>query len=95
MGCHAQIWNDASALAPVRESAATGRPIAWRRVHALPDFVYFDHHVHVRDGIACGRCHGRVEDMAAVYQVERLSMSWCLDCHRQRGAPTHCSTCHR
>jgi hypothetical protein len=82
MGCHAQIWNDSSTLAVVRDSAATGQPIRWQRVHSLPDFVYFDHAVHVTRGIGCVSCHGRIDEMAAVYQVHRLSMSWCLDCHR-------------
>ncbi len=82
LGCHNQIWNDSTLLAPVRDSATTGRPIAWQRVHSLPDFVYFDHSVHVTRGIGCVSCHGRVDEMAAVYQVEPLSMRWCIDCHR-------------
>jgi hypothetical protein len=82
MGCHNQIWNDTSLLAPVRASVATGQAIRWQRVHSLPDFVYFDHSIHVTRGIGCASCHGRVDEMAAVYQVHRLSMSWCLDCHR-------------
>ena len=57
-------------------------PVRWQRVHSLPDFVYFDHAIHVNRGIGCASCHGRVDQMAAVYQVHRLSMSWCLDCHR-------------
>jgi len=82
MGCHSQIWNDASLIAPLVDSVATGQPIRWQRVHSLPDFVYFDHAIHVTRGIGCVSCHGRVDEMAAVYQVHRLSMSWCLDCHR-------------
>jgi Cytochrome c7 and related cytochrome c len=82
MGCHNQIWNDSSLLALVRASVATGQAIRWQRVHSLPDFVYFDHAIHVTQGIGCVSCHGRVDEMAAVYQVHRLSMSWCLDCHR-------------
>ena len=82
MGCHNQVWNDSSLLAPVRDSIATGIPIAWQRVHSLPDFVYFDHSIHVGKGIGCVSCHGRVDEMAAVYQVQPLTMSWCLDCHR-------------
>ncbi len=82
LGCHNQIWNDSTLLAPVRESAASGRPIAWQRVHSLPDFVYFDHSIHVNKGIGCVSCHGRVDEMAAVYQVAPLTMGWCLDCHR-------------
>jgi len=99
MGCHNQIWNDSALIAPLRDSVATGQPIRWQRVHSLPDFVYFDHSIHVNNGIDCARCHGRVEDMAAVYQVSRLTMSWCLDCHRNpppgTRSLTHCSTCHR
>ncbi len=82
MGCHNQIWNDSTALAPVRASIRTGEPIAWQRVHSLPDFVYFDHSIHVAMGIGCVSCHGRVDEMAAVYQVAPLTMGWCLDCHR-------------
>ena len=82
MGCHNQIWNDSSLLAPVRDSVASGQPIAWQRVHSLPDFVYFDHSIHVTRGIGCVTCHGRVDQMASVYQVHPLTMKWCLDCHR-------------
>jgi hypothetical protein len=82
MGCHAQIWNDAPVLAPLRDSVATGAPIRWQRVHALPDFVYFEHAVHTRRGVGCVTCHGRVDEMAAVVQVAPLTMAWCLDCHR-------------
>jgi len=82
MGCHNQIWNDSDLIAPLRASVATGTAIRWQRVHSLPDFVYFNHAVHVQRGIGCVSCHGRVDEMAAVYQVQRLSMSWCLDCHR-------------
>ncbi|HEY0481141.1 MAG TPA: cytochrome c3 family protein [Kofleriaceae bacterium] len=82
LGCHNQIWNDTPSIAPLRDSAETGLPIRWQRVHSLPDFVYFDHSVHVRRGIGCVSCHGRVDEMAAVHQVQRLTMSWCLDCHR-------------
>jgi hypothetical protein len=82
LGCHNQLWNDSALIAPLRASVATGEPIRWRRVHALPDFVYFDHSIHVTRGIGCVSCHGRVDQMAAVYQVHPLTMDWCLDCHR-------------
>jgi len=82
MGCHAQIWNDSALIAPIRDSVATGQPIRWQRVHSLPDFVYFDHSIHVNRGVGCVTCHGRVDEMAAVYQVQPLTMRWCLDCHR-------------
>ncbi len=96
MGCHSQVWNDSAAIAPLVASWRTGTPIRWQRVHSLPDFVYFDHSIHVARGLDCSRCHGRVDEMAAVYQAEPLTMDWCLDCHR-RLAPTRttCSVCHR
>lgn len=82
MGCHGQVWSESELLEPVRESYYTGRPIAWERVHRLPDFVFFDHSVHVTNGIGCETCHGRVDRMARIYQVAPLTMGWCLDCHR-------------
>jgi len=100
MGCHAQIWTASPELEPVRRSAFEGTPIHWNRVHAMPDFVFFDHSAHVNNGVTCVTCHGHVERMPQVYQVEPLTMRWCLDCHRneehQRGRSlTHCTTCHR
>lgn len=82
MGCHAQIWNKSPLLEPVRESYFRDRPLVWRRVHTLPDFVYFDHSAHLTKGIGCRSCHGRVDTMPAVEQVAPLSMAWCLGCHR-------------
>lgn len=82
MHCHAQLLADAPMLAPIRESWATGRPIAWRRVYDLPDFAYFDHSAHVHEGIGCETCHGRVDRMPLVRQTVDLSMKWCVDCHR-------------
>jgi len=82
MGCHAQIWERSPLLAPVRQSYFSGQPLRWNRVHDLPDFVYFDHSVHVRGGVGCVTCHGRVDRMAMVYQTAPLTMGWCLDCHR-------------
>jgi hypothetical protein len=88
MGCHAQIWNESPLLETVRRSYFSGTPIDWKRVHDVPDFVYFDHSVHVARGIACEDCHGDVGSMARVVQVQPLTMGWCLDCHRQsRAAP--------
>jgi hypothetical protein len=69
-------------LLAVRESQATGEPIEWARIHDLPDFAYFDHSAHVNRGVGCVSCHGRVDKMEQVYQAKPLSMSWCLDCHR-------------
>lgn len=81
-GCHQIIWAQAPELAPVRESFRTGVPIAWTRVHDLPDFVYFNHAIHVNKGVGCVSCHGAVERMELVSQQVSLKMSWCLDCHR-------------
>jgi hypothetical protein len=82
MNCHKQIWADAPMLEPVRESARTGKPLQWTRVHDLPDFAYFNHAVHVKRGVGCVSCHGQVDDMPLMWQVGDLTMSWCLDCHR-------------
>ncbi len=83
MNCHSQIWVGSEMLAPVRESYRTGKPIQWNRVHRLPDFTHFDHSIHVKKGIGCSSCHGRVDQMPLVWQTETLHMRWCLDCHRQ------------
>jgi ferredoxin len=82
MNCHAQLWTNAQLLEPVRQSWATGEPIAWTKVHDLPDFVYFNHSVHVNKGIGCATCHGRVDQMPLMYAQNTLQMEWCLDCHR-------------
>ena len=81
--CHAQGWLNSSPFAAVRRSVATQRPIPWRRVTAVPDFVFFNHAVHVRKGVGCETCHGRVDLMQQVYQTAPLTMNWCLDCHRE------------
>ncbi len=83
MNCHSELFSDSPILEPVRESFRTGRPIVWTRVHDLPDFVYFDHSVHVGKGVACVTCHGRVDRMALMWQETSLQMLWCLDCHRR------------
>lgn len=86
--CHNPTWFASAVFAPVRASLASGTPIPWRRVHTLPDFVFFDHRIHVTQGIGCERCHGRVEEMDRVRQVAPLTMTWCLDCHRQPARAT-------
>jgi hypothetical protein len=83
MGCHSQIWADAPMLEPVRASLRENRPLAWIRVHDLPDFTFFNHAIHVSKGIGCATCHGRVDQMPLLWQVNSLQMEWCLDCHRQ------------
>ena len=82
MHCHSQIFTDVPLLAPVRESLATNKPLKWNRVHDLPDYVYFDHSIHVAKGIGCSTCHGRVDQMPITWRVNTLYMKWCLDCHR-------------
>ena len=85
MNCHNQVLKDDPRLALVRESAATGKPIEWVQIHKLPDFVYFNHSVHVNRGISCVHCHGQINKMDEVYHAKSLSMAFCLDCHRQPG----------
>jgi len=82
MNCHSQIWADSPYLNPVRESARTGKPIEWTRVHDLPDYVYFNHSIHVSKGVGCSTCHGDVNKMPLMYQASSLQMEWCLACHR-------------
>lgn len=82
MNCHSKVRANSEKLIPVRESYATGMPVPWIKIHDLPDYVYFNHSAHVRRGIGCVSCHGRIDTMEVVYQAEPLSMGWCLDCHR-------------
>jgi hypothetical protein len=82
MNCHSQIFSNSSFLEPVRSSYATGRPLHWTRVHDLPDFVYFDHSIHVAKGVGCTTCHGRIDRMPLTRRVASLYMQWCLECHR-------------
>lgn len=83
MNCHSQIWSNSPMLEPVRVSYRTGKPIEWTRVHELPDYVNFNHSIHVNKGVGCVSCHGRVDQMPLTWQAEPLTMQWCLDCHRQ------------
>jgi Zn ribbon nucleic-acid-binding protein len=82
MNCHSQIWNRAPMLERVRESFRTDTSIRWIRVHDLPDYVYFNHSIHVAKGVGCTTCHGQVNKMPLMWQENSLQMSWCLDCHR-------------
>ena len=84
MGCHNQVWNLSPMLAPVRESYFSGQPLVWKRVHAVPDFVFFNHSVHVtRSKVACAECHGDIEREPAVERSRLFTMGWCIDCHRR------------
>ncbi len=82
MTCHSQVWTESEMLAPVRESYANNESIEWVRVHDLPDFVYFNHSIHVARGVSCVSCHGQVDEMPLTWKVASLQMDWCLKCHR-------------
>jgi hypothetical protein len=105
MNCHKFVTasfgamrEDPRAVSPELQKLFTAvrerQPIAWTRVHQLPDFAYFDHRPHVAARIECQQCHGPVETMERVRQVSNLSMGWCVNCHRQKNASTDCSACH-
>ena len=82
INCHSQIWSTSPYLEPVRASFRDDKPLKWLRVHDLPDFVYFNHSIHVKKGVGCETCHGRVDRMPLMRQQSSLQMEWCLDCHR-------------
>jgi len=82
VNCHQQIWLNAPILEPIRASFMNNKNLEWIRVNDLPDYVYFNHQIHVRQGVGCVTCHGRVDQMPLMYQAQSLLMSWCLDCHR-------------
>ena len=82
INCHSQIWSTSPYLEPVRASFRDDTPLRWLRVHDLPDFVYFNHSIHVTKGVGCETCHGRVDRMPLMRQQSSLQMEWCLDCHR-------------
>ena len=86
MNCHSQVLKDDPKLALVRESYQTGKPIPWVQIHKLPDFVYFNHSVHVNRGVSCVECHGQITKMDEVHQAKPLNMSVCLECHRNPAA---------
>ena len=82
MNCHSQIWINAPMLEPVRQSFRTDQSLHWIRVHDLPDYVYFNHSIHIAKGVGCTTCHGQIDKMPLTWQESSLQMSWCLDCHR-------------
>jgi hypothetical protein len=83
MNCHSQIFSQSQFLEPVRTSFNSNTPLRWTRVHDLPDFVFFDHSIHVNKGVGCTTCHGQVDRMPLMWQASSLQMQWCLDCHRE------------
>jgi hypothetical protein len=82
MNCHSEIWTSAPMLEPVRESYRSGRSLVWNRVNQLPDYVYFDHSIHINKGVGCNVCHGPVDRMPLMFQFQSLQMEWCIECHR-------------
>lgn len=101
MNCHEKVKRDSPEVARVVQAVESGRPIEWVKVHRLPDHAFFSHASHVAAQVKCQTCHGPVETMVRVEQVETMNMGWCLDCHRRSSArdgvtpPTDCSACHR
>jgi hypothetical protein len=83
LNCHSQVWNKSPILEPIRESFIKNIPIKWNRVYQVPEFVYFNHSIHVNKGVGCISCHGKVGEMAAIEKATPLTMSWCLECHRR------------
>lgn len=95
MTCHQSIALEKAEVKKLRGYVERKEPVVWQRVHRLPGHVRFTHKRHLRAGIDCAVCHGGVAKMARVKRVRPLTMGWCVTCHRQRGAPTDCATCHR
>jgi hypothetical protein len=83
MNCHALLARETPEIRKLEDAVEQGRPLAWIKVHSLPDFVYFSHSQHVLASVECARCHGAVEQMTEVYQAAPLTMGWCLDCHER------------
>ena len=95
MGCHRSIATEREAIRTLTRHSVEKRPVEWKRVYALPDFIYFSHKRHVKAGVACSMCHGDVAGMKRVRRVNELVMGWCVSCHRVRGASRDCATCHK
>jgi hypothetical protein len=85
MTCHSQIWTNAKLLAPVRQSLISHKPLVWRRVTDLPDYVYFNHSIHIAKGVGCSSCHGAIARMPLTYKAETMTMQFCLACHLDPG----------
>ena len=85
MTCHSQVWTNAALLAPVRNSLANQTPITWHRITDLPDYVYFNHSIHIAKGVGCESCHGEIDTMPLTYKAKTLTMGFCLGCHRDPG----------
>jgi hypothetical protein len=94
-GCHRFVDSDKPDIQLVNKAFQEGKPLVWNQVYRLPDHVYFTHERHIAAGVDCQQCHGAVAQMETMHQVTSLTMGFCLDCHRQRNAPTDCLTCHK
>ena len=94
MNCHLVARTDRPDIQKITALYNADKPIPWIRVHRLPDYVYFSHRWHIARGFPCQKCHGPVEKMNEIRQVSSLKMGWCIDCHRQNGAPQECNVCH-
>ncbi len=95
MKCHSLVRTDRPAIQKLTEIFNSGKPVEWIRIHHLPDHVYFSHRWHIAKGFKCTQCHGPIDTMDVVQQVNRLEMGDCVSCHRQNNAPTTCNTCHQ
>lgn len=82
MSCHSQLWVNSPILEPVRASYRSGESIEWTRVNSLPEFVYFDHSIHISKGVGCTTCHGPIGEMPLTWRAHTLYMRWCIDCHK-------------
>lgn len=94
-GCHRFVDKQKPNVQKVDKAFLDGAPLEWARVHRVPDHVYFTHERHIAAGLQCAQCHGAVETMDVMHQVSPLTMGWCVDCHRAKGASTDCWTCHK
>jgi hypothetical protein len=81
MSCHSQIWTNSPLLEPIRQSWETNTPVKWNLVNRAPDFVYFNHSIHIAKGVNCNTCHGRIQEMEITWKGQPLHMGWCVDCH--------------
>ena len=82
MTCHSQIWSESPELEKLREAFRQGKAVQWQRVHDLPDFAYFNHSIHIKKGVSCVSCHGRVDEMPLVWKEKSMNMAFCIDCHK-------------
>lgn len=95
LSCHRSIATEKPQIQKLLEHQQRSEPIRWRRLHDLPDFIYFSHKRHIKGGLECAACHGGVEQMEEMRRVRSLQMGWCVSCHRSRDASLDCATCHK